>query len=155
MKKIKLLIITFIFISCSQKDEIIEGDLAFKSVNSFNYYNLNQKTIDTWERVLDSTRQIKNPSANDISVLNYFDDLKKYKVIKSPWIKLKTKKSIINVYLKLNDYEKVKNYNSNDLILNNRKVILKMNIETRGDKIYYCKELISVKEVDGKTYTSK
>jgi hypothetical protein len=155
MKEIKLLFFVFIFISCSQKQKITEGDLAFKSVDSFNYYNLDQKSIDKFEKVLDSMRQIKNPSTNDVSVLNYFDALKKYNVIKLPWIRLKIKDSMIRVYLSENDFQKVKNYNSNDLISNNRKVILKMNIETRGDKIYYCKELISVKETDGETYTSK
>ena len=127
--------------------EIIEGDLAFKSVDFFNYYNLDQKRIDKWEKVLDSMRQIKNPSTNDVSVLNYFDALKKYNVIKFPWIRIKIKDSIRKVYLKENDFEKLKNYNSNDLILNNRKVVLKMNIERRGDKFYYCKELIFVKEI--------
>ena len=155
MKKIKLFFFVFIFISCSQKEKIIEGDLAFKSVDISNYYGLDQKSIDKFEKELDSMRQIKNPSANDVSVLNYFDALKKYNVIKSPWIRLKIKDSIRKVYLKENDFKKLKNYNSNDLILNNKNVALKMNIETRGNKIYYCKELISVKEVYGETYTSK
>jgi hypothetical protein len=155
MNKLKLLFFVFILISCSRNEKIIEGDLAFKSIDLFNYYNFDQKSIDEWEKVLNGTRQIKNPSADDVFILNYFDALKKHKVIKSPSIKLKTKDSIIRVYLSENDYQKVKNYNSNDLISNNRKVSLKMNIETRGKEIYYCKELISIKEVHGETYTSK
>ncbi len=155
MKKLKLLIVTLVLISCSPNDKIIEGDIAFKSVDFSNYYGLDQKSIDKFDVIIDSIRQINNPSNDDLSFINYMDNLKKYNVIKSPYIRLKTKDSIIIVYLKENDYQKLKNYNSNDLISNNRKVSLKMNIETRGDKIYYCKELIHVKEVDGRTYTSK
>lgn len=155
MKKIKLLIVTFIFISCSPNYKIIEGDIAFKSVDFSNYYGLDQKSIDKFDGIIDSIRQIKNPSNDDLSFINYVDNLKKFNVIRSPYIRLKTKDSIIIVYLKENDFEKLKNYNSNDLILKNKKVTLKMNIETRGDKIYYCKKLINVKEVDGETYTSK
>jgi hypothetical protein len=155
MNKLKLLIATFIFISCSLKDKIIEGDLAFKSVDISNYYGLDQKNIDRFDGIIDSIRQIKNPSNNDLYFINYMDNLKKYNVIKSPCIRLKTKDSIRKVYLNANDFEKLKNYNSNDLILKNKKVTLKMNIEIRGDKIYYCKELISIKEVYGETYTSK
>jgi hypothetical protein len=155
MKKLKLLVVTFIFISCSPKDKMIEGDLAFKTVEIGNYYNLDQNGVDDWEKVLDGIRQIKNPTANDMFILQYFDALKKHNVIKSPYIRLKTKDSIIIVYLKENDFEKLKNYNSNDLILKNKKITLKMNSEIRGDNLYYCKELINVKEVDGRTYTSK
>jgi hypothetical protein len=155
MNKLKLFFLVFILISCSRNDKIIEGDLAFKTVDFSNYYGLNQNKIDKFDGIIDSMLKIKNPSNDDLSFLSYMDNLKKYNVIKSPYIRLKTKDSIIIVYLKENDFEKVKNYNSNDLISNNRKINFKMKIETRGKEIYYCKELISIKEVHGKTYTSK
>ena len=155
MNKFKLFFFIFILISCSRKEKTIEGDIAFKTVDFSNYYGLNQNRIDKFDIIIDSMRKIKNPSNDDLSFINYMDNLKKYNLIKSPYIRLKTKDSIILVYLKDNDFEKVKNYNSNDLILKNKKIALKMNIEIRGDKIYYCRELISVKEIEGETYTNK
>jgi len=52
MKKFILLFTAFFFISCSPKDRIMEGDLAFKSVEVFNYYNLDQQKINKWENIL-------------------------------------------------------------------------------------------------------
>jgi hypothetical protein len=155
MKKWKLLIVLFVFISCSPKDRIMEGDLAFKSIEIFNYYNLDQSSIDKWEKILDSTRQIKNPSNNDLSFVKYFDNLKKYKVIKSPWERVKFNDSIRIVYFDESDYKLLKPYISHDLVNNNKKVTLKMKIEIRDEYVYYCKELLSIKKSKGKTYTRK
>ncbi|WP_369752149.1 hypothetical protein AB3G34_08580 [Flavobacterium sp. WC2409] len=155
MKKWKLLIVLFIFISCSPKDRIMEGDLAFKSVEVFNYYNLDQKNINKWENILDSIRQIKDPSRNDLDLLEYFDNLKKYKVIDSPWVRVMFNDSVKIVYFDEADYKLLKPYVSHDLVNNNRKVTLKMNIEVRDESIYYCKQLLSIKKSKGKTYTSK
>ena len=136
MKKFILLFIALFFISCSPKDRIMEGDLAFKSVEVFNYYKLDQKNINKREKILDSIRQIKNPSSNDLHILESFDNLKKYKVIKSPWVRVKFNDSVRIVYFEESVYKLLKPYVSHDLVDNNKKVTLKMNIEVRDESIY-------------------
>lgn len=155
MKKFILLFTAFFFISCSPKDRIMEGDLAFKSVEVFNYYNLDQNNINKWENILDSIRQIKAPNSIDLDLLEYFDNLKKYKVITSPWVRVKFNDSVRIVYFDESDYKLLKPYVSHDLENNNKKVTLKMNIEVRDESIYYCKQLLSIKKSKGQTYTSK
>jgi hypothetical protein len=59
------------------------------------------------------------------------------------------------VYLSETEYKKVKYFNHNDLQKRNKKVELELEIVKKDVDIYYAKRILSVNEVEGKTYWRK
>lgn len=62
------------------------------------------------------------------------------------------------VFLDTNDYRKIKDYNHNDLVRDNKKVRIKAEVsELKYDSLtaYETIKLISIDKIDGKTYWKK
>jgi hypothetical protein len=155
MSKLKFLVLLLFVIGCIKKNEVVEGDLFFKLIDFGSFYAGNDVSIKVFEKKMDSIRWSKIASEQDLKIIKFIDKLKKNNLLKSPWINLKTKDSVIKIYFNKTEYNKLKKYNFGDLTKRNRKVKLKLDLELKDTEIYFCNKILSIEEVDGKTEFKK
>ena len=156
MKNITLtLLIGLLILSCSKKEKELEGDLYFKLVDFGSFYEADDKTIEKFEKTFDSIRRSKIVSKDELELVRVYDILKANDLIKSPWINLKTESEIKRIYLSESEYEKLKQFDRNKLISDNKKVELKIKVIELDSGIYHADKISDLKIVDGKTYWRK
>jgi hypothetical protein len=146
MKKLKILFIILIFISCSNKVEIIKAELHFKLAQLIPSDGFNYIQIKEIEKVL-----LNNKSDN----LDYLRTLKSNNLLDLPHIHIKVDDDVLQVFLKKHEFEKVKKYSLERLNKIGKKVILKISIKKIDTAIFYSDKIIEVKEIDGNTSFSK
>lgn len=151
MKKILLIILTFILLSCNSKTDKIKGELYFKLVNIWPNDGSAESEINAY------LKKIKNSdSAMENKVYFYFSNLKKHKLLSAPKIMIKTDSGEVKeVFLNQEEYQKVKNYNLMDLDAKGKKVTLLMKVEKLDKDILFSNNIEYIKEVDGKSSWSK
>lgn len=154
-----ILTILFCFISCqTDKTKTIEGDLYFKLIKFPSFHEasdrLVQKIETDIEKVNEDTIDRQNKIIND-----YLKFLSKEKLLRNPYVNLrKDNGEIVTVYLDKINYDKLKSYDYNKLIFENKRVRLKAEVtELKFDtsKIYKVDVKFSVEKLDGKTYWKK
>jgi len=156
MKNITLtLIIGLLILSCSKNEKEINGDLYFKLIDIGSFYGADDETIEKFEKSFDSIRWSKIAGKDDLEIIRVFDILKANDLLKSPWINLKTDSDIKKIYLSELEYEKLKKFDRNKLITDNKKVELKIKATELDSGIYYSDKISDIKIVDGKTYWRK
>ena len=155
MKRLLTLFLILTFFSCGQK-EITKADLSFKLISWGSFYGAEPEQLEKFEKIFDSIR--KNPSAKkqDKELDDFFVRLNEKGLFTSPYINLRIgTDSTLVVYLSESEYKKVKDFNHNDLQKRNKKVELELEIIQKDVDIYYAERIISVNEVDGKTFVKK
>ena len=141
--------------SCSKKEITIEGDLYFKLIEVGSYYGAENSTIEKMEKSIDSIRHSSSPDQCELDLINAIDVLKENGLIKAPWINVKTETSIERIYLSDKEYEKVRNFDRNKLITENKKVQLEIKVVELDSGLYYSENIAKMILVDGKTYWRK
>jgi|PorBlaBluebeHill_2_1084457.scaffolds.fasta_scaffold99047_1 hypothetical protein len=155
MKRLLTLFLILTIFSCGQK-EITKADLSFKLISWGSFYGAEPEQLEKFEKIFDSIR--KNPSAKkqDKELDDFFVRLNEKGLFTSPYINLRIgTDSTLVVYLSESEYKKVKDFNHNDLQKRNKKVELELEIIQKDVDIYYAERIISVNEVDGKTFVKK
>jgi len=130
--------------------------LFYKLISLGSFYGVEPEQLQKFEKAFDSIR--KNPNAKKVEkeLDDFFVRLKDNGLFTSPYINLRIgNDSTLVVYLSETEYEKVKDFNHNDLQKRNKKVELELEIVKKDINIYYVERIISVNEVDGKTYWKK
>ena len=156
MKNITLtLIIGLLILSCSKNEKEFEGDLYFPLIDIGTYYGKNDDFIKTFEKSIDSIRWSKIAGKDELEIIRVFDILKANDLLKSPWINIKTQTDIKKIYLSELEYKKLKKFDRNKLISNNKKVELKIKAIELDSGIYYSDKISEIKLSDGKTYWRK
>ncbi|TWO29339.1 hypothetical protein E1J38_014980 [Seonamhaeicola sediminis] len=156
MKNITLtLIIGLLILSCSKNEKEINGDLYFKLIDIGSFYGADDETIEKFEKSFDSIRWSKIAGKDDLEIIRVFDILKANDLLKSPWINLKKDSEIKKIYLSELEYEKLKKFDRNKLITDNKKVELKIKVTELDSGIYYSDKISEIKLIDGKTYWRK
>jgi hypothetical protein len=138
MRNITLtLIIGILILSCTKNEKEFKGDLYFKLIDIGSFYGADEKTIEKFEKSFDSIRWSKMAGKDELEVIRVFDILKSNNLLKSPWINLKTEYDIKKIYLSEKEYEKLKKFDRNELITDNKKVELKIKVTELDSGIYY------------------
>jgi len=154
MKKKTIILIFTIFtvFSCKTKREIINGDLYFQIVDFTNFYGANKEQLEKLDKEVDSIRFSKMISENELELIEYYDKLKKHKLINYPSIRIKSDTIVRLVYITESEYEKVKDYKWSDLGTRKKKVKMKIEVQELDENIYFSDKIIDFKEIDGKSY---
>ena len=156
MKKIALLVVIgIIVLSCSNKEIELQGDLYFKLIDIGSFYGADDQSIEKFERSLDSLQRINALDEDELEFIRVLDALKANDLIKAPWINLKTETDIERIYLSEKEYEKLKGFDRNELISNDKKVELKIVVVEIDSGIYYSDKIAEINLIDGKTYWRK
>ena len=156
MKNITLtLIITISILSCSKSEKEFKGDLYFQLIDIESFYRADDEALEKFEKSVDSIRWSKTARKDELEIIRIFDILKANDLLKSPWIYLKTDSDIKKFYVSKQEYEKLKKFDRNKLITDNKKVELKIKATELDSGIYYSDKISEIKLIDGKTYWRK
>jgi len=155
MKRILTLFLVLTIFSCKQK-EITKADLSFKLISFSSFYGAEPEQLQKFEKIFDSIRKNPTSKKQDKELDDFFVRLNDNGLFTSPYINLRIgSDSTLVVYLSETEYKKVKDFNHNDLQKRNKKVELELEIVKKDVDIYYAERILSVNEVDGKTYWKK
>ncbi|MEP7318176.1 MAG: hypothetical protein ABI921_05535 [Panacibacter sp.] len=152
-----LLIILFFFIglSCNSfntDNELIEGDLYFDWFRIGSFYNQPDSVIRNAKNYFDTVNQY-NLDSSDKRIFDMYESLKKENLLYSPFIDMKLDNdSIMKIYFKNADYEKIKIYSRKELQDTKKKIRLKLEVRELGNKMAFCTKLVSVNKVNGQTF---
>jgi len=152
MKKIILLILSIIILSCNYKDEFetINGDIYIKLIDFGSMYGASQERIDELKLKLNNSDNLKENKSDDIFI-NYFNSLIKHNLLEKPYFKLKLYDGeIINVFAEESEYLKLKEL-LDDLDRDKEKIIVKFKSQKKEKGIYYAEKILSIKKLPGKT----
>lgn len=156
MKKIILILISLFFLSCTTDKKNVTGVLYFKMINATSASGLTKKQVSQIEKMHDSLKLIKNKAPNVQETCNYYEKLRKHKLLSSPFIHLELNdKSKMQVFLSIKEFEKVKHYTHNDLNSRGKKVIIELEVKKLEHEIYFSDKIIKFKEADGETHIGK
>jgi len=157
MKKrfILLVLIITTIISCQQRNKIVQGDIYFKQYDFGKLYNADKKRIEKIRKSLDSLREIKDLPENIIERFNFFDKLERNDILESPYIKVRTDSTILQIFLSEKEYEKIERFEHSDLINRKRKVSIQLEITELEKDLFYSDKIIDYKEIYGQTYWKK
>ena len=155
MKRLLTIILILTIISCEQK-ETTKADLSFKLISWGSFYGAEPEQIEKFEKIFDSISKNPKSKKQDKDLNDFFLRLKDNGLFTSPYINLRIgTDSTLVVYLSESEYKKVKDFDHNDLLKQNKKVELELDIIKKDIDIYYAERIISVNEVDGQTYWKK
>lgn len=135
-----------ILVSCNSETEIIKGELYFKLVSLWPNDGSAEKSIDAY---LKKIAHSDNPE--DKKVFRYFTNLKKYKMLSNPNIRLKIGDDVKEIFLTQEQYQKLKDFKLDDLNARGRKVIVELNIKELDSAILFSDKILHIEEVDGKS----
>lgn len=134
MKRLLNLLLILSIFSCEQK-ETTKADLSFKLISWGSFYGVEPEQIEKFEKNFDRIRKNPNAKKQDKELNDFFLRLKDNGLFTSPYINLRIgNDSTLVVYLSESEYNKVKDFNHNDLLQRNKKsgVRVRYNKKRRG-----------------------
>lgn len=137
------------FTQCSSiKTETIEGDLHFSFFRIGSYHNVHDTIIEKFENYID-TADFKDEQTAYFKNLHAI--LKKENLLYSPFVQLKYKEEIINLYLDSVNYEQFKKIDRKTLIKNKNKIVVKAKVQKLNKKAFKLNQIIELKKMEGIT----
>lgn len=147
-----LLLYIFKFVSCNKANtQKIKADLTFRSISFASAYGANEYEYNVLIKTMDSVLKDKiNNRIEEVKRYEKFLKLKSHNLLRSPYIFLHLdKNSVITVYLSDKEYEKIKHIKHSDLLKENKKIVLELEIEKKDNTTYYSKKIIKINKVIG------
>lgn len=148
-----LLCLMLLSFSCKvTKPKIIESELTFKSVSFMSFYGATDEQYEKLTKEIDSILNKTNVHEETAKLYKHYERLKKYDLLRKPYIFLETlDDSLITVFVSEKEYNKVKDISRIDLLKENKKIVLELEIKKKDSNIYYSDKIIKVTKVDGQT----
>lgn len=154
-----ILTILLLISGCKTDDKkTIEGDLYFKLIDFQRFFDAPDSTL---AKIETSIRTVNKDTLNaqDKKIYDLLQFMSDKKLLRKPFVRLRQDNGEISmVFLDSIDYTKVKDYNHNDLVSDNKRIRVKAEVnELKYDSLtaYEIVKLISVDKLDGKTYWKK
>jgi len=152
-----LILLYSLSVSCQTKNEIINADLTFRSISFMSAYGASEEEYkDLMQEIDKALNNESNRNEEEIKLLKYFDKLRKFNLLKKPYIFLLLKdNSIITVYLSEKEYEKVKGIKHVDLFEEGKKVVVELELQRIDKDIYFSNNIIKVEKIEGRSHSDK
>lgn len=142
----------------SDNKKIIEGDLYFKLIDFQRFYDAPDSILVKIETSVKNVNKdtLTEQDKKIYDLLNFMVDKE---LLRKPFIRLRQDDGTIRmVFIDSTDYEKIKDYNHNDLVSEDKKVRVRAEVvEIKYDSLtaYETIKLISIDKIEGKTYWNK
>lgn len=151
----KILIPTILIfvLACNGKPEAakLTGDLYFGILRIGSYYNQPDSMINWFETNFDTTNYEK-ADAEQRRYLNLHKTLKEEGLLYHPFVQIKNEKdSVVNLYLEISDYDRIKKYKRKELLAEGKRVRIEADVKEIGDGLFYCINLLKVERIQGST----
>ena len=146
MRCILFLLFSILLFSCKHSGSI-KGDLYFKLIDLTSPSGLTDEKAKNIEKIIDSMVSDKKNK----ELVDYYKKVIKHNLLKNTYLQLETENGIKKVYLNSKEYNKIKHFKLSDLQEKSKKVTIELIAKELEKDIFYSEEIISIKEVDGKT----
>lgn len=155
---LSLLMLLILFISCvTDNKKTVEGDLYFKLID-LRFFDAPDSILTKIESGVKLTK-LDTLIEQDKKIYKLLQFMVDNELLRKPFIRLRQDDGkIIMVLLDTLDYTKIKDYNHLDLVRDNKRIRIKMEVsELKFDSLtaYESLRLISIDKIDGKTYWNK
>ena len=158
MKNLFYLIIVSILFSCASTKEdtkplLIKGDLYYKWLNLVNFYNVPDSIYQKFQTHLDTTG-LDGLKKEDPKAFNQISFLTKNKLLKTPFVHLKTNDTTIGIatiFIDSTLYQPLTKFNYKELIKNKEKIQLEFQVKELKPKTFKATKINSIKKVKGQT----
>jgi hypothetical protein len=154
------ILMTLVLISGCQTDKkkTLEGDLYFKLIDFQRFYDAPDSILTKIET---SEKNVNKDTLTeqDKKIYALLEFLTDKQLLRKPFVRLRQDDGkIVMLFLDKMDYEKIKDYNHNDLVRDNKRIRINAEVsELKYDSFtaYENIKIISVDKIDGKTYWKK
>lgn len=148
------ILLVILITSCiSGKQKVIEGDLYFNRIDLYRIFDSPDSTLTKIEHEM---LQVNSDTCNQKD--KDFIDLVKYaiknKLTRQPYVWILIKGKEYRLFLDLQDYDKLKNYELSELTDEHKKIYIKAivyNVSFKDLKAVKCTKLLDFKKIDGET----
>lgn len=156
---LKILAILLLISSCkTDTQKTVEGDLYFKLIDFQRFFDAPDSTLTKIETSIKTVNK-DTLNAQDKKIYDLLQFMSDKKLLRKPFLRLRQDNGeIALVFIDSIEYTKFKDYNHNDLVRDNKRVRVKVEVkELKYDSLtaYETIKLISVDKLDGKTYWKK
>lgn len=160
MRHILLILVILVTTASFQANDTrtVEGDLYFVAVDFFRYFDASDSVLTKLE---DSIKSVNKDTLDEHEkqMFELFGFMSEKRLLREPFIRLRQDDGkIALLFLNQPDYEKVKDKNRQDLVRQNKRIRIRAEVsEIKYDSltVYEAIKLISVEELEGKTYWGK
>ena len=122
------------------------------------FYNLPDSLIKRIQYTMDTVNTAKADST-DKKFFDVYNILKNENLLYKPFVDIKVKEdSMVKLYLDSADYDRIRIFKWRELLNEEKKVVIKARtkyIDNFPVTLLYCKELMDVSLIDGKTYPQR
>lgn len=145
--------------SCkSENSKVIEGDLYFKIIDFPSFFGAPDSLVSKFETEI-KTLNVDTLNEKDREEWGLLKFLYDEKLMAKPFIKLRQDNGEISmIYLDSIDYIKLKDYNRNDLLKENKKIRIKAKVSPIQHDTFHAYinlDSIAIQKIEGKTYWMK
>ena len=160
MKTVLTILTILLLISSCKTDtqKTVEGDLYFKLIDFQRFFDAPDSTLTKIETSIKTVNK-DTLNAQDKKIYDLLQFMSDKKLLRKPFLRLRQDNGEISlVFIDSIEYTKFKDYNHNDLVRDNKRVRVKIEVkELKYDSLtaYETVKLISVDKLDGKTYWKK
>mgnify|MGYP001209464667 CR=1 FL=1 len=151
---------TLVLISGCQTDnkKTVEGDLYFKLIDFQRFYDAPDSVLTKIETSVKNVNK-DTLTEQDKKIYDLLEFMTDKQLLRKPFVRLRQDDGkIVMLFLDKMDYEKIKYYNHNDLVRDNKRIRINAEVsELKYDSLtaYENIKIISVDKIDGKTYWKK
>ena len=136
----------------------LEGDLYFKLIDFQRFYDAPDSFLTKIETSVKNVNK-DTLTEQDKKIYDLLGFMIDKNLLRKPFIRLRQDDGkIVMLFLDIKDYEKIKDYNHNDLVRDNKRIrVLAEVSELKYDSLtaYENIKIISADKIDGKTYWNK
>ena len=145
--------------SCQTNNrKTVEGDLYFKLIDFQSFFDAPDSIFTKIETSIKTVSK-DTLTEQDRKIYDLLQFMSDNELLRKPFIRLRQDDGeIVMVFLDTTDYNKIKDYNHNDLVRDNKKIRIRAEVsELKYDSLiaYKTSKLISIDRIDGKTYWKK
>jgi len=144
----------FILISLSihaQEKETLEGDLYFGVFRVGSLYDQTKESITIINAIMDTIDE-KNATTEDKEFIEEYKLIKKKGFLYQPYVQLLIEEdSIIYIYLKQSDYNKIKIFKRKELITEREKIVIRIKYKRLIQNRLVCRKILRISKIDGET----
>ncbi len=148
-----LLVLIPLFLSCSKTDNTLNGDLYFVLLDASNYQIISEDRRRAYKETAERFATQDSLNASQQALVTNYEFLKRNDVLDKPKIFIKEPSgSVHEIYISLEDFKEISGYPLKDLIENNQRVFMEMQIDSSEDGLAVATKIHTIQKMDGQTF---
>ncbi len=153
LKTVFALAFLSLFFSCSEPENILKGDLYFVLLDASNYQIISEDRRRVYKETAERLASEDSLSIPQQELVRKYEFLKRNDLLDKPKIFVKTPSGKVDeIYISLDDFKTISEYSLKELIENNQRVYMEMQIDSSKDGLAIANKIHTIQIKDGQTF---